>query len=164
MKNSIHYFFLFFLVLILYVSIGGGDVVASDLTSASFIIRDPVIGAGGGYGTSATFQLFSSEDTLFTGLGTSAGFIGEYGFLYFPAEISPSPTPTPGGGGGGGVIYVGVCRIADFNCDNYVNIFDLSILLYYVERSGPEIAPYDLSKDNLVDFVDTSIMFYYWDV
>lgn len=57
---------------------------AVELTSSSFIIRDPVIGAGGGYGTSASFGLFSQSDTLLTGVGTSATYIGRYGYLYFP--------------------------------------------------------------------------------
>jgi len=59
---------------------------AGDLTSASFIIKDPIIGTGGGYGTSASFQAFSAGHTLLSGYATSASFINKYGFLYFPDE------------------------------------------------------------------------------
>lgn len=57
---------------------------ASDLTSSSFIIRDPVIGVGGGYGTSASFGLYGSGDTITIGRGTSASFEGRAGFLWYP--------------------------------------------------------------------------------
>jgi hypothetical protein len=59
-------------------------VYASDLTSTNFIIRDPVVGTGGSYGTSTNFKLFSSGNPSFSGTGSSTNFIGRYGFLYFP--------------------------------------------------------------------------------
>lgn len=59
-------------------------VFATDLTSTNFIIRDPVIGTGGGYGTSTNFKAFSAGQTLLSGVGSSATFIGHYGFLYYP--------------------------------------------------------------------------------
>lgn len=57
---------------------------AEDLTSTNFIIRDPVIGTGGGYETSSNFKSFSSLNTLLSGYNSSTSFIGKYGFLYFP--------------------------------------------------------------------------------
>jgi len=87
-------------------------VNAADLTSTNFIIRDPVIGTGGGYGTSTNFALFSEGDKVLTGLNTSTSFIGHYGFLYFPdideavlsavpngadADLSWTATTTAGG-------------------------------------------------------------------
>ncbi|MBP9715202.1 MAG: hypothetical protein KBD52_01810 [Candidatus Pacebacteria bacterium] len=57
---------------------------ADDLTSTNFIIYDPVIGTGGGYGTSTNFQLNSSTDELLNGTNSSTNFIGRYGFLYYP--------------------------------------------------------------------------------
>lgn len=164
MKKKLYFnFLLCFLILTLWVSI----VSASELTSPSFIVRDPVIGAGGGYASSGSFNLFQSIDSLLIGVGSSATFfIGHYGFLYFEDEAVVIPPPPPPGGGGGGA-RVGLqlnCQIADFNCDNLVNIFDLSILLYYMDQPSPVVDLYDLSKDNKVDFVDTSIVFYYWDI
>lgn len=57
---------------------------ATDLSSTNFIIRDPVVGTGGGYETSTNFKSFSSLNTLLSGYNSSTSFIGKYGFLYFP--------------------------------------------------------------------------------
>jgi hypothetical protein len=70
--------FLFFAVFFSYT------IYASDLTSTNFIIRDPIVGTGGSYGTSTNFKLFSSGNPSFSGTGSSTNFIGRYGFLYFP--------------------------------------------------------------------------------
>ncbi len=52
-------------------------------------------------------------------------------------------------------------RKADLNCDNHVNLTDLSILLYNWE--GPKNNPKsDISKDGKVDLTDFSILLYYW--
>lgn len=56
---------------------------AMDLTSTNFIVKDPIIGTGGGYGTSANFQLISAGHTLLSGIGSSASFMTRYGFLYY---------------------------------------------------------------------------------
>lgn len=68
---------------------------ATDLTSSNFIIRDPVIGTGGGYESSTNFQSFSSLNTLLSGYNSSASFIGKYGFLYFPFVTEAVLTATP---------------------------------------------------------------------
>lgn len=68
-----------------------------DLTSTNFIIRDPVIGTGGEFGTSASFQLYGSGDTLLIGSGSSATYIGRYGFLYYPFVDAGTLTATPNG-------------------------------------------------------------------
>lgn len=58
---------------------------ASDITSTNFIIRDPVLGTGSGFGTSSSFQFFGAGNTLFSdGAGTSASFKVHEGFLYYP--------------------------------------------------------------------------------
>ena len=91
-----------------------------------------------------------------------------------PATCSTSCTTnscadaSDAGGGGGGVysIVPGLgleCKIADFNCDEHVNILDLSILLYYIENPSSSIARYDLNQDSILGFTDISILFYYWD-
>lgn len=53
-------------------------------------------------------------------------------------------------------------QAVDFNGDNRVNIIDLSILLYYYNKTGPQITRYDLNRDLAVDFPDVSIMMFYW--
>jgi hypothetical protein len=72
-------------------------VYATDMTSASFIIRDPLIGTGGSYGSSASFQAFGSGDMTTIGRSTSASFEGRYGFLWFPYVTQGVFTATPNG-------------------------------------------------------------------
>jgi hypothetical protein len=60
-------------------------VSAFDASSTSFILRDAVVGAGGVYQSSTSFQMFSGSDPVLTQGGlTSASFNGRYGFLYYP--------------------------------------------------------------------------------
>ncbi len=65
---------------------------AADLTSTNFIIRDPVLGTGSGFGSSASFQGISSGNINIQGNSNSASFIGQYGFLYYPGPVEPSIT------------------------------------------------------------------------
>ncbi len=82
-----------FLVLIVWVPL----VHADDLTSASFIVRDPLVGTGGGYGSSASFAAFGSGDMTSIGRGTSASFDGRYGFLWYPYVTQGTFTATANG-------------------------------------------------------------------
>ncbi len=50
----------------------------------------------------------------------------------------------------------------DLNGDNRIDIVDLSILIYYEGKNGPDASRYDLNKDGTVDLVDISILMYYW--
>jgi hypothetical protein len=68
---------------------------ASDMTSTHFIVRDPVIGTMGDYGTSANFKLIDSGDTIFTNVSSSTNFIGHFGFLYYPQVTLGTLTATP---------------------------------------------------------------------
>lgn len=77
-------FFKKFLSLFLILFFITSPVIAEDLSSTNFIIRDPIVGTGGNYGSSTNFDLFSSGHTSFSGTGSSTNFIGRYGFLYFP--------------------------------------------------------------------------------
>ena len=72
-------------------------VDASSMSSTSFIIRDPVVGAGGEYGTSSNFKMFGSSDTLFTDAASSASFGEHIGFLYYPYVVTGTLTATPVG-------------------------------------------------------------------
>lgn len=50
----------------------------------------------------------------------------------------------------------------DLNGDCLVDLVDLSILLFYYDKSGPEISRYDFNNNNIVDFPDVSVMMFYW--
>jgi hypothetical protein len=91
---TIHLLFFLFLFVFSLVAIKAN---AKDLTSTNYIIRDPVIGTGGGYSSSGSFQLHSEGDTLLTGVGSSATYIGHYGFLYYPFIKTGVLTATPVG-------------------------------------------------------------------
>lgn len=56
-----------------------------------------------------------------------------------------------------------VLRLCDFNSDEKCDIIDLSIMLYYSPRGGPEIARYDLNKNGRIGVSDISILVFYWD-
>ncbi|OGI63785.1 hypothetical protein A2733_02345 [Candidatus Nomurabacteria bacterium RIFCSPHIGHO2_01_FULL_40_20] len=140
---------------------------AENLTSTSFQIENPIVIISGGQSSSASFQHISSTGELALGQSTSASFIGRLGFLYyFEDEETPVVSDSGGGSSGAGSekgIFPGFCKIADLNCDGFVNISDLSILLYYFEQKGIDISRYDLSVDDIIDLRDASVMFYYWD-
>ena len=68
------------------------SVIAMDLTSTNFIIKDPIVGTGGGYGSSTNFQLISAGNTSLSGVGSSSSFITHYGFLYYEDESPQSIT------------------------------------------------------------------------
>lgn len=77
--------------IIIFFSFVTFSVNAADLTSTNFIIKDPIIGTGGGYGSSTNFQLISAGNTTLSGVGSSTNFITHYGFLYYedhPASIT----------------------------------------------------------------------------
>lgn len=84
-------------VIVLIVMVYVPCVYASDMTSASFIIRDPIVGTGGGYGSSASFQAFGSGDMTSIGRSTSASFEGRYGFLWYPYVTQGAFSATPNG-------------------------------------------------------------------
>jgi len=145
---------------------------ADDYSSASFIVRDPVITIEGGKSSSASFEYISSSGQVVTGENTSTTFISRAGFLYFP-DPSSSSTPTPGSGGGSGgtsgyfptidpELKKKAMAACDFNKDGLCNIADFSILLYYYNLSGPEIEPYDMNSDGQINLIDVSILFFYW--
>lgn len=63
----------------------GSVVYAADLTSTHFIVRDPEIGTGGGYGTSATYAAYSIGNMNVSGNGgTSTTYKLRDGFLQYP--------------------------------------------------------------------------------
>lgn len=88
---SINKILLTLALLLVFVSF----VDAADLTSTSFIIKDPVVGTGSGYGSSTGFQLISSGDTSLNGANSSTSFVGRYGFLYYPFVSAAVLVATP---------------------------------------------------------------------
>ncbi|MCX6759220.1 MAG: dockerin type I repeat-containing protein [Candidatus Nealsonbacteria bacterium] len=55
-----------------------------------------------------------------------------------------------------------VCRGADLNFDDRVNIIDFSILLYFWGQRKPANICVDINQDGIVNIVDFSIMMYWW--
>jgi predicted secreted protein len=81
------------LIVLLYL--GGTAVLAKDLTSTNFIVRDPSIGTGGGYQSSGSFKMYSAGNLNISGNGgTSTSFIGRDGFLQYPEVKTAVITPT----------------------------------------------------------------------
>jgi hypothetical protein len=72
-------------------------VSATDLTSTNFIIRDPLVGTGGSFGTSTNFKAFGSGDMTNIGRSTSTNFEGREGFLWYPYVTQGTFTATPNG-------------------------------------------------------------------
>jgi hypothetical protein len=87
MKARRNNFFSKFFWLLAILFLLTSTALAIDLTSTNFIIRDPIIGTFGGYGTSGSFELFSAGHTALSGYSTSASYITKYGFLYFPEPV-----------------------------------------------------------------------------
>ncbi len=74
-------------------------VHGADATSASFILRDPIVGGGGqSVGSSSSFQLLSNIDLVSIGRNNSASFEGRFGFQYYPYIQSGVLTSTLNGG------------------------------------------------------------------
>src|SRR3989344_6433815 len=90
-KKLLGFFALSFFVAI-FMGVSGISVSAIDLTSTNFIIRNPIVGTGGGYGTSAGFQLISAGNITLSGVGSSASFQTRYGFLYYKDTIAQTIT------------------------------------------------------------------------
>ncbi|MEK7076624.1 MAG: hypothetical protein AAB967_00170 [Patescibacteria group bacterium] len=152
---------------------------ADSATSTNFKIETGVIDAGGSRATSSGFGLQTSVGQPATGISSSTSFILRGGFLNFPLPVAPTATTTPTSttpapatpiqvGGGGPVSQPKpqptpeIIRACDFNGDARCNIVDLSIMLFYYEQEGIQIARYDLNINNRVDFPDVSVLMYYW--
>lgn len=96
MKNKIFLQKLFG-VFIIFIFLFTTFAQAVDLTSTHFIVRDPLVGTGGSFGTSTSFKAFGSGDITNIGRGTSASFEGREGFLWYPYVTQGTFTVTPVG-------------------------------------------------------------------
>lgn len=156
--------------------------LADTATSTSFKIDTGVIDAGGSRATSSGFNLNTSIGEPATGISTSSNFILRGGFLQFPAPVSAVAATSAGAGDTGGnsgfvsgpgalPSQIPLCSLhpadsplsqIDVNCDGRVDIQDLSILLFFYNRTGSAIARYDFNRNSTVDFPDASVMMFYW--
>lgn len=71
-------------------------VLATEFTSNSFKVQDPVFQIGGQKSTSTSFQLFGSIGQVSIGTSTSSTFKDFGGFLYFPFVTTPVVSATAG--------------------------------------------------------------------
>src|SRR3989344_7523980 len=138
---------IFFSILITVAFLLSKTVLATEFTSGSFKVIDPVINIGGISGaTSSSFQESGGLSQIAIGTSSSANFNLKSGFFYFPqasvaavqaaAEVAAGnfssyleslakslPVQLP-------IKKIKPCNIAfDFNCDNKVNVKDFSIFL-----------------------------------
>ena len=158
-------------VLILFVLAVPFFVAAQFASSTTYQIERGVVDDGGGRSTSTTFDERGSIGQPGTGVSSSTTYQIRGGFLHFAVPtvattsvVTPSPTVILTGGGSGPRPPVSpeIIQSCDFNDDGKCNLVDLSIMLFFFERSGPSIARYDLNVNNRVDFPDVSVLMFYW--
>jgi hypothetical protein len=156
---------------------------ATEYSSTNFKVSNPVIEELGGRSTSASFQLIGSIPFISPVRTTSTSYINIPGFLGYPGTSTSASSSTStsfgsfswvGGPSGSSTDPVlpskpkpkpttEIRKRVDFNRDGRVDFIDFSILLYYFDKDGERIIPFDLSDDGTVDVVDLSIFMYYWD-
>lgn len=85
-------------IFIIIVWLAGSMVYAADLTSTHFIVRDPAIGTGGGYQSSASYTMYSAGNLNISGAaGSSATYQGRAGVLQYPQVTSGTLASTLSG-------------------------------------------------------------------
>lgn len=142
-------------------------------TSTNFKATDQNVSDVGGNTTSTNFRLYQNVGQTSVGESTSTSFKIRAGVLYWSTTTptptpTPAPTPTPSPGGGGTTTLPSptpppsLPLSCDFNNDGLCNIIDLSILLFWFGKTGPEIVRYDLNQDGRINLKDISILFYRW--
>jgi hypothetical protein len=156
--------------------------LATNFSSTNFKVNNPVINELGGLATSTSFQLRGSIPYIEPRRSSSTTYINVPDFLGFPsstASSSSSSTPSTSAAIGSFIDASEIERVdsakpkprpdekikkrVDFNHDGIVDFIDFSILLYYFDKTGAIIVPFDLNDDDVVDVVDISIFMYYWD-
>ena len=93
LNNKVAIFLSVFIFGLLFFVIPG---FATDYSSTSFIVRDPVITIEGGLATSNSFTYFSSTGHTVLGRSISTSFNWYGGFLYFSDISTPTLTATAG--------------------------------------------------------------------
>ena len=173
---------IFVIVFVFYpLPFGLYPVRATEFTSPSFKILDPVIDTGGtANSTSSSFQQLGSIGEISVGRSTSSSFELRAGFLFFPAPSGEVATPVDTSisvSGSGGIIPPGILRrllrrpfCADINGDGLVGLTDVSVMFFAWHPAERALAGLilkdhrpDCNDDNLVDIVDLSIVLFWWD-
>jgi hypothetical protein len=95
-------------------------------------------GGGGIYLPPAPSSSLTSTGATTSGLGVILG------------PVPPSPCDSP------------IIARVDLNGDCHIDMIDLSILVYYYDRTGEGIERYDFSGNGRVDLFDVSVMMFYW--
>ena len=155
--------------------------LATEYTSDSFKVVDPVIDYGGIINSSSdSFKLTGVLGQAAVGTSSSSSFQAKAGFIFFSAATStPASTPAAAiaAAGSNYSMYLkslieGIlpflppkefkpCDIAfDLNCDGSVGLKDFSIFLAVQNRPMPN--PADFNKDNKIDFKDLSVLLSGW--
>ncbi|MDP1688538.1 MAG: hypothetical protein Q8L47_00170 [bacterium] len=190
--NYLWFFLVVILIGSAFLLFSGSQIAFATFNSSStsFKASDQNVSDIGGNTTSTSFRLYQNVGQASVGDSSSTNFKVRAGVLYWDTTgITSTPTPTPttsqtvtSGGGGGGIVstssispipsvVTGVTpaitpkvtrSTCDFNNDGFCNIVDLSILLYWYGKTGPQITRYDLNSDKKIDLKDISILFYHW--
>lgn len=136
-----------------------GQVSVGESSSTNFKVRAGVLYWDGEIISPTVTPTPSVVSVVSGGGGGGAGIVATPSPGTPGASISPGASPksraTP-------VASIKPPITCDFNNDGFCNIVDLSILLYWYGKTGPQIARYDLNSDKKIDLKDISILFYHW--
>lgn len=180
------------IIICVLAAIAASVAHATEYTSATFKVIDPVISIGGGLSTSATYKLERSVGQPAIGLSNAASWVVKGGFLYFEDAAAPTPTPTPtasvtptsppGNGPPGTVqppppaggfppytippkfpLPVSVGKCGIADF-NCDGKVDIADFsaFLYLSDFAPQENPADLNADGKISLSDTSVLFYYW--
>lgn len=152
-------------VAFLGVFLSSNFAYATDFSSSNFVIKDPVINLGSVLMSSGSFVVNSSLGEEALGISASQSLGLKSGFLYFPSPTVTS-TSTPASQQhstvNGSRKFKAISAACDFNKDNFCDITDLSIFLYWVSKPYSLARKFDVNQDGQLDIADISIIFYYW--
>ncbi|RJQ14832.1 hypothetical protein C4553_00020 [Candidatus Parcubacteria bacterium] len=157
-------------------------VLATEYTSPSFKILDPVLDTGGTQNSTSSSGILQlgSVGEVSIGRSNSSNFELRAGFLFFPSLVVATPSATTTivvGPGSGGRVPPGILKkqlrrpsCVDLNDDGDVGLADASIQFFNWLPSEKARAGFklkdkrpDCNNDNLVNIIDLSIMLFWWD-
>ena len=99
----------------------------------------------------------SAGSVTITATTTDGNFVATYNLT-----ISNPATGGGGGGGGGSILPAAkTCKMADINCDGFVNEYDFSIMMTDWGNTGAT-NPADINKLGIVNEYDFSLLMAYW--
>lgn len=89
-------FFIYSLLIFWTLFFGAKSAYSEEFTSTGYKVLEPIMDAGGGYGSSTSFKLFGTISQISIGTSTAASFNLNAGFLFFPFASSPVVSATAG--------------------------------------------------------------------